>query len=354
MQVIRFKGQAPTPSTFKLCNLGDNKWEKIEFHIPRYAGMNATLHLAIGDKSDVVNLSSDGVYTVERKHTQQAGIIRGYITIVGDGDIVWHSDEFKMIVGDVRDDGPEIDNAYPSAFEDALNALAEIKTIHEDISQTADDVTEEAKKAQNASIKASESSDAAAEAANAARDILNVVGDIKEAIDQSERSAKQASEQAERCASEAKQAAESATASADSARDMTEQVVGFVGRAEQAAKDAKESSEQSGNHASQAATDADRARQALQASIDAQEKAASDAKRADRAASSATQSAIMAERYANEAKQSAQSKATDHTLLTNRDMPGQHSIGAITGLTNRLIDVDSRPMTSEEILAIMK
>ena len=175
MRVIRFNGQTPTPDTFKLCNLGDNKWEKIEFHIPRYAGMNATLHLTIGDYSDVVNLSSDGVYTVQRKHTQQAGTIRGYITIVGDEDIVWHSDEFKMIVGDVRDDGPAIEDAYPSAFEDALKALAEIKTAQEDVTKTAADVAINAKEAQDASQvaqtaaqDAGKSQQAAKEAADAA------------------------------------------------------------------------------------------------------------------------------------------------------------------------------------------
>lgn len=224
MQVIRFNGQTPTPSTFKLCNLGDNKWEKIEFHVPRYAGMNATLHLSIGEYSDVVELSSDGVYTVQRKHTQQAGTILGYITIVADEDIVWHSDEFKMIVGEVRDDGPEIADAYPSAFENALKTLDEIKGIKEKVDGVAEEIETSADQ-----IK-SDAEDAA-----------------------------QSKAEAEQYADEVKQ--------------IVEQFVGGV---------------------------------------------------------------------------------LDHSKLTNRDVPDQHTIGAITGLTAKLANVDSRYMTSEEILMIMK
>ena len=45
---------------------------------------------------------------------------------------------------------------------------------------------------------------------------------------------------------------------------------------------------------------------------------------------------------------------TDHEQLLNRDAADQHPISAITNLETELNSVASRPMTSEEILQIMK
>lgn len=343
MRVIRFNGQTPTPDTFKLCNLGDNKWEKIEFHIPRYAGMNATLHLTIGDYSDVVNLSSDGVYTVQRKHTQQAGTIRGYITIVGDEDIVWHSDEFKMIVGDVRDDGPAIEDAYPSAFEDALKALAEIKTAQEDVAKTAADVASNAKEAQDASQvaqtaaqDAGKSQQAAKEAADAASATLSDVQGIKTSVDEL---AAESRSNAER----AKQSADNAAASAQSSADAAQSAQQSGAQATLAASDAAQFATSAIDAAQRSAVNADQSR--------------SNAEQAKASADAAARSEAQAKQYEADARKAAEQAiggSRDHRNLTNRDAPDQHPIGAITGLTSRLTDVDSRPMTSAEILAIMK
>lgn len=343
MQVIRFNGQTPTPATFKLCNLGDNKWEKIEFHIPRYAGMNATLHLTIGDYSDVVNLSSDGVYTVQRKHTQQAGTILGYITIVADDDIVWHSDEFQMLVGDVRDDGPTIEDAYPSAFEEALKALDEIKGMQEEIAQAATDVVSNTKAAQNASQSAQDaaqdankSQQAAQEAADESLTTLSDIQSIKTDIDK-------LAEESKLNAERAKQSADDASASAQDSVD--------------AAQSAQQSGAQAASAASDAAQSASTADDAAQRSAENADQSGAHAEQAKTSADEAAKSEAQARQYeadARKAAEQAMSGSRDHKNLINRDASDQHPIGAITGLTSRLIDVTSRPMTSEEILAIMK
>lgn len=48
------------------------------------------------------------------------------------------------------------------------------------------------------------------------------------------------------------------------------------------------------------------------------------------------------------------SLANDHAQLINRDAKDQHPISAITNLTQELNNASTRPMTSEEILQIIK
>ena len=123
--IVRFDGRTPQPRTFRLANRGNNNVDTVQFRLPLFDGAAAFLHLKTGGYSDVVRLA-DGIYTATRTHTQYAGRMEGWIEIQADGDQVWHSDMFVMHIGDVPNDGPQIEQQYPTAIEEALRAAAMI------------------------------------------------------------------------------------------------------------------------------------------------------------------------------------------------------------------------------------
>lgn len=119
MKIVMFYDRKPFPQDVTIGNQYDNNAEQIQFVLPVYTGGTAYLHLHIGTYSDVVQLA-DGVYTVSRNHTQQTGTIHAHIEIMADGDVVWHSNEIRMFVGATAEDGEQIEQAYPTAIEQAL------------------------------------------------------------------------------------------------------------------------------------------------------------------------------------------------------------------------------------------
>lgn len=103
----------------------DNNAERVQFILPQFEGGTATLHLHLGAYADIVELPADGVFTVMRTHTQHPGGIAAHVTIQAGGEVVWHSGAFALYVDPVQDDGPLIQQAYPTAIEGALRAAAE-------------------------------------------------------------------------------------------------------------------------------------------------------------------------------------------------------------------------------------
>ena len=105
-------------------NERDNLAERIQFVLPaRLAGAAVFLHLGIGDYTDVVELDAERIYAPARTHTQFPGRWTAYLEAYLDGDVVWHSDPFILFVGDLPDDGERIEQAYPTAIEEALRAV---------------------------------------------------------------------------------------------------------------------------------------------------------------------------------------------------------------------------------------
>ena len=119
--IVRFNGRMPKPQYFRLANQGNNKVDKVKFELPFFDGAEAFLHLKIGDYSDVVWLD-DGVYTATRTHTQAAGRMEGGVEILAQDDLVWRSDVVAMSIGSIPEDGEQIEQQYPTAFEEARRA----------------------------------------------------------------------------------------------------------------------------------------------------------------------------------------------------------------------------------------
>lgn len=110
-------------AAIKIGNENDNNAERIRFVLPsRLAGAAVFLHLRIGDHGDVVQLDEDRTFTPTRTHTQYPGKWEAWLEAMDNGDVVWHSDTFALIVGDLPDDGDKLQQQYPTAIEEALRA----------------------------------------------------------------------------------------------------------------------------------------------------------------------------------------------------------------------------------------
>lgn len=111
-------------AAIKIGNENDNNAERIKFVLPaRLTGAAVFLYLHIGDYVDIVHLDEQRIYTPTRTHTQYPGKWEAYLEAMQDGDVVWHSDPFALLVGDLPIDGEQIDQAYPTAIEEALRAV---------------------------------------------------------------------------------------------------------------------------------------------------------------------------------------------------------------------------------------
>ena len=124
--VVAFVGRHANPSTVRIGNERDNLAERIRFELPVKG--SAVLHLQHGAYSDIVGLE-DGVYSPTRMQTQYPGKWTAYIEVMAEGDMVWHSDVFALLIGALPRDGEQIEQEYPTLFEDALNAAATLAQI---------------------------------------------------------------------------------------------------------------------------------------------------------------------------------------------------------------------------------
>lgn len=113
-------------SSIKIGNEGDNNAECIRFVLPaRLADASVFLFLSIDKYSDVVKLGEDRIYTPTRAHTQLPGKWTAYLQAVADEDVVWHSDTFQLVIGNLPPVGEQIEQQYPTAIEEALRATDE-------------------------------------------------------------------------------------------------------------------------------------------------------------------------------------------------------------------------------------
>lgn len=111
-------------AVIKIGNENDNNAERIKFVLPaRLTGATVFLHLHIGDYVDIVQLDEQRTYIPTRNHTQYAGKWTAYLEAMQNGDVVWHSDPFTLIVGDLPIAGQRIEQQYPTAIEEALRAV---------------------------------------------------------------------------------------------------------------------------------------------------------------------------------------------------------------------------------------
>ena len=123
-QVIKFTNRSPYPNSIFIGNEDDNLARRVQFVLPsEIDGAKIYLHLSIGEYSDVIELDDSLIYVPTRTHTQYPGNWTGYLEAHADNDIVWHSNTFTFKVGDLPDSGEQIEQAYPTAIEEALRVV---------------------------------------------------------------------------------------------------------------------------------------------------------------------------------------------------------------------------------------
>jgi len=121
--LIRFYDRRPEPLSLKIGNVHENLCESIRFVLPEdYAQASAFLHLQIGSFADVIRLDQTRTFTPTRTHTQLPGQWTAYLELIEQDDVVWRSDLMHLYVGDLPNDGPAIEQQYPTAVEEALRA----------------------------------------------------------------------------------------------------------------------------------------------------------------------------------------------------------------------------------------
>lgn len=149
MITVRFAGRMPQPMVFSIGQETDSGAEKIRFLLPQLTDdQTAVLNMLLPDGSPEIVTISQGVATVRPSMTEQPGRIRGWVEIVGENAaIIWNSEILYMDVGDLPPIAEHVEQEYPTAFQEALQAAADAMEAAE---QTAADREAIAETIQNA------------------------------------------------------------------------------------------------------------------------------------------------------------------------------------------------------------
>lgn len=149
-KVIKFSGWTPSPNTVTIGMERDNKVFSLKFDgLPEYPNGTAYLHIDCGENgADSIEVV-DGTAEIKRNVTQYEGEKEAYVEILADGDVVWHSDVIMVAVKRLPVLGKKIEQAYPTAFEQALaqtaaDKAAAAKSAADAAATAAGIVTEEA------------------------------------------------------------------------------------------------------------------------------------------------------------------------------------------------------------------
>lgn len=122
---VRFKGWTPLPRAVVVGMERDNKVFTLRFEgLPAYSGGTAYLHIDFGSAgADSIEIV-DGLAEITRNITQHEGEQTAYVEIIANNDVVWHSDRMLIYVNPLPPVGEKIEQAYPTAFEQALAQTA--------------------------------------------------------------------------------------------------------------------------------------------------------------------------------------------------------------------------------------
>lgn len=168
-KVIKFSGWTPSPNTVTIGMERDNKVFSLRFDgLPEYPNGTAYLHIDCGENgADSIEVV-DGTAEIRRNVTQYEGEKEAYVEILADGDVVWHSDVIMVTVKRLPILGEKIEQAYPTAFEQALaqtaaDKAAAAKSAADAAATAAGIVTEEAARqdAESERVKAETAREAA-------------------------------------------------------------------------------------------------------------------------------------------------------------------------------------------------
>lgn len=178
---VRFKGWTPSPRAVVVGMERDNKVFTLRFEgLPAYSGGTAYLHIDFGSAgADSIEIV-DGLAEITRNITQHEGEKTAYVEIIANNDVVWHSDRMLIYVNPLPLVDGKIEQAYPTAFEQALaqtaaDKAAAAKSAADAAATAAGIVTEEATRqdAERKRVKAEaarETAEANREQAEAARE----------------------------------------------------------------------------------------------------------------------------------------------------------------------------------------
>ena len=234
MKIIRFCDRTPSVDRIKVGNEMDNLAESVRFELPEWDGAAVSLYISNGKCSDVVLLGADRTYRPTRTHTQHPGRWTAYLEAQQDGDVVWHSDPFGMIVGDLPATGEQISQAYPTAVEEAMQAAVQTAIDRAEVERLSQQTAIDSQVAELAAQGAQQSAAQAEAHRNAAGD-----------------SAAQAARDAEQTALDRTAATDAATSAAKDA----EQTSADRDAAAASASAAKQSADQAATDAAQVAQD---------------------------------------------------------------------------------------------------
>ena len=122
---VRFKGWTPSPRAVVVGMERDNKVFTLRFEgLPAYSGGTAYLHIDFGSAgADSIEIV-DGLAEITRNITQHEGEKTAYVEIIANNDVVWHSDLMLIYVNPLPMVDKKIEQAYPTAFEQALAQTA--------------------------------------------------------------------------------------------------------------------------------------------------------------------------------------------------------------------------------------
>lgn len=122
---VRFKGWTPSPRAVVVGMERDNKVFTLRFEgLPAYPGGTAYLHIDFGSAgADSIEIV-DGLAEITRNITQHEGEKTAYVEIIANNDVVWHSDRMLIYVNPLPPVDEKIEQAYPTAFEQALAQTA--------------------------------------------------------------------------------------------------------------------------------------------------------------------------------------------------------------------------------------
>lgn len=147
---VRFKGWTPSPRALVVGMERDNKVFTLRFEgLPAYPGGTAYLHIDFGSAgADSIEIV-DGLAEITRNITQYEGEKTAYVEIIANNDVVWHSDQMLIYVNPLPLVDGKIEQAYPTAFEQALaqtaaDKAAAAKSAADAAATAAGIVTEEA------------------------------------------------------------------------------------------------------------------------------------------------------------------------------------------------------------------
>ena len=125
MITIRFSGRTPSPREISIGEETDAGADGLRFRLPELAPWQiATLQMILPDGTPEAVTIEDGQITLPASMTAQAGRTRAWVEVLGDNSTAWHSELFYLDVGELPPISEDVEQTYPTAFQQVLAGTA--------------------------------------------------------------------------------------------------------------------------------------------------------------------------------------------------------------------------------------